>query len=275
MPLARSKDAEFIAHAREDIPALLHDLRLSQERVRELEAELVEVDSMDEYEASREAAINEALRKDASALMRTCLGQEMYSRLWGPELERLGAGVDAALKARNDAISRADLAERRVKELEASSEMAQRIAEEALRFDSVKDEWSEAIAKAHPVRSESHEQWGTAMKMVGNRHGKGELVALVNWLLVNLRFVEMWKQVAALTARAEAAEANLAEAVRLMTVGPAPTQEVWQFIERVRFPPVPFSPTAQSEATCARCHGFVVNLSQCPDCKGTGKAVAR
>ena len=49
------------------------------------------------------------------------------------------------------------------------------------------DEWTEAIDAAHPTRSDSHEEYGVAMKMVGHRHSKGELVSLVNWLLVRLR----------------------------------------------------------------------------------------
>lgn len=48
----------------------------------------------------------------------------------------------------------------------------------------VKDEWSEQISEAFPTRSGSHEHYAEAMRMVGNRHSKGELVALVNWLLV-------------------------------------------------------------------------------------------
>lgn len=46
------------------------------------------------------------------------------------------------------------------------------------------DEWSEKIREAFPTRSGSHEQYGIAMTMVSNRHSKGALVALVNWLLV-------------------------------------------------------------------------------------------
>ena len=49
------------------------------------------------------------------------------------------------------------------------------------------DEWSPAIRAAYPTRSGSHEEYALAMKMVGNRHSKGELVALVNWLLVENR----------------------------------------------------------------------------------------
>lgn len=51
-------------------------------------------------------------------------------------------------------------------------------------WEDVDDEWSDAIKAAHPTRSGSHEDYGIAMKMVGHRHSKGELVALVNWLLV-------------------------------------------------------------------------------------------
>lgn len=46
------------------------------------------------------------------------------------------------------------------------------------------DEWSAAIEAAFPTRSNSHKEYCVAMKMVGNRHSKGELVSLVNWLLV-------------------------------------------------------------------------------------------
>lgn len=48
------------------------------------------------------------------------------------------------------------------------------------------DGWSKRIAEAHPTRSGSHGEWSLAMSLVGNRHSKGELVALVNWLLVDL-----------------------------------------------------------------------------------------
>lgn len=51
-------------------------------------------------------------------------------------------------------------------------------------WEDVKDEWTPAIRAAHPTRSDSHEEYATAMQMVGHRHSKGELVALVNWLLV-------------------------------------------------------------------------------------------
>jgi hypothetical protein len=59
--------------------------------------------------------------------------------------------------------------------------------DEIMHWQDAKDEWTEAIRAAHPSRSESHGEYGIAMRMVGNRHSKGELVALVNWLLVERR----------------------------------------------------------------------------------------
>lgn len=46
------------------------------------------------------------------------------------------------------------------------------------------DEWTGAINDAFPTRSGSHDEYAVAMQMVGHRRSKGELVALVNWLLV-------------------------------------------------------------------------------------------
>jgi hypothetical protein len=54
-------------------------------------------------------------------------------------------------------------------------------------WEDAADQWSEAIHAAHPTRSESHDEWGQAMEMVGHRHSKGELVALVNWLLLQVK----------------------------------------------------------------------------------------
>jgi hypothetical protein len=54
----------------------------------------------------------------------------------------------------------------------------------ALDWEDVDDEWSQAIKAAHPIHTESHETYATAMKMVGHRHSKGQLVALANWLLI-------------------------------------------------------------------------------------------
>ena len=52
------------------------------------------------------------------------------------------------------------------------------------------DKWSADIQAAFPTRSGSHDEYGMAMEMVGNRYGKHELVALVNWLLVRAKKAE-------------------------------------------------------------------------------------
>lgn len=49
------------------------------------------------------------------------------------------------------------------------------------------DEWTMRIHAAHPGRSGAHDEYETAMRMVGNRRSKGELVALVTWLLTRVR----------------------------------------------------------------------------------------
>jgi hypothetical protein len=41
----------------------------------------------------------------------------------------------------------------------------------------------DAIDAAHPTRSGRHDLYEEAMRLVGARHSKGALVALVNWLL--------------------------------------------------------------------------------------------
>lgn len=40
-----------------------------------------------------------------------------------------------------------------------------------------------AIKAAHPMRTGRHELYTEAMRLVGERHSKGDLVDLVNWLL--------------------------------------------------------------------------------------------
>jgi len=67
----------------------------------------------------------------------------------------------------------------------ALDKLAETSPEAAMPWGDVEDGWSERIKAAFPTRSGSHEHYATAMKMVGHRHSKGELVALVNWLLVD------------------------------------------------------------------------------------------
>jgi len=43
---------------------------------------------------------------------------------------------------------------------------------------------AEAIKAAHPLRSGRHDLYAEAMRLVGERHAKADLVDLVTWLLV-------------------------------------------------------------------------------------------
>ena len=65
-----------------------------------------------------------------------------------------------------------------------ANDVAMFLATSSSPWEDVPDEWTDAIKLTHPSRSESHDEYGVAMQMVGHRHSKGELVALVNWLLV-------------------------------------------------------------------------------------------
>jgi hypothetical protein len=87
-------------------------------------------------------------------------------------VQRDAARQDALEEARHCKMLRADL---------AVSQLA------AVDWEDRRDEWSDAISKAHPARDgkteQDHDRYGVAMRMVSNRHSKGALVALVNWLL--------------------------------------------------------------------------------------------
>jgi hypothetical protein len=49
------------------------------------------------------------------------------------------------------------------------------------------DDLTPAIDAAHPMRTGDHATYERAVDLVGNRHSKQSLVALVNYLLVNQR----------------------------------------------------------------------------------------
>jgi hypothetical protein len=62
----------------------------------------------------------------------------------------------------------------------------------------------EVIRAAFPTRSGKHETYAEAMRLVGARHSKGQLVALVNWLLVARDAMRAEARDAALVDAAEA-----------------------------------------------------------------------
>ena len=49
------------------------------------------------------------------------------------------------------------------------------------------DQWTKRVREAHPLHSGAHHEFALAMAMVSKRRSKGELVALVTWLLVRLK----------------------------------------------------------------------------------------
>ena len=60
-------------------------------------------------------------------------------------------------------------------------------ADHAMDWEDVEDEWSADVAANHPTRNDgAHQHYATAMRMVGHRHSKGQLVSLVSWLLVRI-----------------------------------------------------------------------------------------
>lgn len=106
-----------------------------------------------------------------------------------------------SLRLYRSASERAEAGDAMVRELAAKLAAAERELDEALHWEDVADEWSERIKDCHPTVNGSHRTYSVAMKMVGHRHSKGQLVALVNWSLL----------------RAEAAEKRAAEAEVLAT----------------------------------------------------------
>lgn len=72
-------------------------------------------------------------------------------------------------------------------------------------WEDADDEWTESIKSAHPTRAGTYDEYAMAMRMVGHRHSKGELVALVTWLLTKN------KPHADAVTRAERAERVLAQ----------------------------------------------------------------
>lgn len=73
---------------RDDLAAKLAECERERDEAR---ADLAESDREDDARRRFDAAI----REGTNAMMREALGAEMYNRLWGVELERLGYACDA------------------------------------------------------------------------------------------------------------------------------------------------------------------------------------
>lgn len=97
-------------------------------------------------------------------------GKHMLQHWWEAVTDAGNEGTDFKRHSRTDCLTRTERDRARIKQVP---------------WVDVKDEWNDAIKAAHPARTDSHhEEYATAMQMVGNRHSKGELVALVTWLLI-------------------------------------------------------------------------------------------
>lgn len=109
-PAARKLVAQWMRHEEptpQRLAEMIDDLLATRDReVAELTAQVAEY----EREEESDQRFDKALRDGTNAMMRECLGPEMYSRLWGYELERLGRACDwlraeaAALLAERDAL---------------------------------------------------------------------------------------------------------------------------------------------------------------------------
>jgi hypothetical protein len=108
----------------------------------------------------------EALDAKVSVCEAVCRAVTESERRAGRDVDSLLAEFDGKLTIADQLMA----AESRLAALEA--------------WEDTDDEWTEAIHAAHPSRNDAnHEHYATAMQMVGRRHGKHELVALVCWLL--------------------------------------------------------------------------------------------
>jgi hypothetical protein len=106
---------------------------------------------------------------------------------------------------------------------------------------------AQAIIAAHPLNTGRHDLYAEAMRLVGARHGKGELVELVNWLLAErdaLRAdmetlqginTEMLNEheAALATARAEGRSEMLIEVSRRMRGEPVGASDGGTFVARM------------------------------------------
>ena len=104
------------------------------------------------------------------------------------EVERLGRERDEALALIGSdgadvayQFGRAQAAEARA--TRAEEEIARRDAVAKASWGDQKDQHTDAILAAQPTYTKDFETYNTALAMVGNRHGKYELVNMANWLL--------------------------------------------------------------------------------------------
>jgi hypothetical protein len=105
------------------------------------------------------------------------------------------------------------------------------------------DLFTSDILKAHPTVTGDHETYEFALALVSNRHGKGSLVDLVNWLLFRLK---CWEKAVGVTQVME----NLGNALADLPEGA---------ITDIEVDPTKPKPPESSLDTCPRCGGVADN----------------
>jgi hypothetical protein len=123
----------------------------------------------------------------------------------------------------------------------------------------VDDEWTETIRVAHPSRNGAHNAWGVAMQMVGHRHSKGALVALVHWLLVERDGARRAAAGSALDTKRLDAACTAAWELALTLL----ESETTRVFDPERVTLWPGSP--ENVATLLKAHGFSSELTQMAD----------
>lgn len=139
-------------------------------------------------------AENEALTKALTGL--TCGGSEFFSRKGDRYVADIAACVAWVRRNKTEAHRRTvDALLENKRQAESLEAMASALAER--KWSDKEDELTPAIMAAHPtmIPHETREPWcwdvyNAAMNAVSNRHGKYELVNLVNWLMVRVRTAE-------------------------------------------------------------------------------------
>lgn len=103
---------------------------------------------------------------------------------------RVAHAADAN-KAAKDLVSKGVFVVRAADTIKAQAdEIARRDAVAKAAWGDQEDEHTAAIEAAHPVNTKNHAVFDRALSMVGTRHGKYELVGLVNWLLACIEAAE-------------------------------------------------------------------------------------
>jgi hypothetical protein len=133
------------------------------------------------------ADLDEAVRRAESAAEAYQIAARFRSQWIQDAASMRQRAVMAEMKL--DELRRAaeNYVEWRAADMALNAELKEKLAQWETAWDDKDDQWTVSIKAAFPTNSGSHDEYGQAMTMVGNRRSKGALVALVNWLLVRCK----------------------------------------------------------------------------------------